>query len=237
MEEKTTLQLRREKIKTRRVLSFTLSLIILIMAFPISAMAQDPNEVIEFDLDVSDDITVNVAMPREYLGEMSEQELLDIAINEDLQDGERINIHHVGYAEQGSGCSPRGLYTFQTNLTKSGSEWAAQNFFIISVAKGATKTLQAALTQKLSIGITAGTPYSITAELDYSVSAYYSVTLQWKGPPEGSPYNSREYRVQFYAQTYRWVQDRYLVGVHAGQVSGTLNKPTRYAEYSIDRTI
>lgn len=123
--------------------------------------------------------------------------------------------------------------TYPTTLTKVGSEWKAQSYFVISVAKGQTTTLSKEFSQTLTAAVS-GSPYSITAELQASVTASYSVTHEFSGPPESSRYNSREYRVRFYAQTYNYSQDHYMSGMYIGTRTGTVDKPTRWAAYSID---
>ena len=74
---------------------------------------------------------------------MSEQDLIDIARDEGLQNGERINIHYVEVAEDVPQVEPQFIVvnTYPTHLTKVGSEWKAQSYFVISVARGQTTTL------------------------------------------------------------------------------------------------
>lgn len=222
--------------KHNRLLSLILATVMVIGIFSATpAFAADASSDVELTIQVDNTTNITATIPREYLSAVSEQDLIDIALDEGLQDGERINIHYVEVAENVPQVDPQIIVvnTYPTTLTKVGDEWAAQSYFVISVAKGQTTTLSTAFSQTLTAGIS-GSPYSITAELKASVTASYTVTHQFSGPPESSQYNSREYRVRFYAQTYNFSQDHYMSGVYIGTRTGTVDKPTRWAAYSID---
>lgn len=107
--------------------------------------------------------------------------------------------------------------------------------FVDSCAKGETKTVKYELTESL--------------KLDYSGDLYGSLGLKGSityviekgkelvGPPEGSLYNTREFRVKFYENKGTWSQKTHL---HDGRVfteTGTFTEPNRYVSYSIDRVI
>ena len=81
-----------------------------------------------------------------------------------------------------------------------------------------------------------GTPFEITAELKKSVTARYETTQKFAGPPETSAYNSREYRVQFYARTCTWTQRQ--VDIQTGKTvaskTGQADVPSKYLLYSLD---
>ena len=222
--------------KHNRLLSLILATVMAIGIFPATpAFAADANSDVEMTIQVDDTTNITATIPQEYLSVVSEQDLIDIARDEGLQNGERINIHYVEVAEDVPQVEPQFIVvnTYPTHLTKVGSEWKAQSYFVISVARGQTTTLSTEFSQTLTAGIS-GSPYSITAELQASVTASYSVTLEFSGPPESSRYNSREYRVRFYAQTYNYSQDHYMSGMYMGTRTGTVDKPTRWAAYSID---
>ena len=116
------------------------------------------------------------------------------------KDGDTIIIYDVGYASSDDkdalqGSSERlGRYNYPTSYSY-GTEWEAQNYFVISVAKGQTTTLTRAFEQTIGTSLKVGTPFEITAELKKSVTARYETTQKFAGPPETSAYNSREYRV------------------------------------------
>jgi len=224
----------------KKYISWVLVLVLVLMMIPVTttdALAVS-NDLIEIDLVITDDTTILVFVPSEYQSLISEQEMIDIAIRDGLQDGEIITFYEVGETEIPESISPFSLPTFVTTRSNFSSEWAAQNYFVISVAKGQTTTLISKFTQTLIAGITAGTPYSITAELKATITAEHSITQQFVGPPENGIHNTREFRVQFYAHNFNWTQEHYnMYGIHVGTRSGTGHEPTRWASYSIDRTI
>ena len=232
-------QYRRKEVamKHNRLLSLVLASVMSIGIFPATpAFAADARSDVELTIQVDDTTKITATIPQEYVSVVSEQDLLDIALDEGLQNGEHINIHHVEVAEDVPQVVPQFIIvvnSYPTTLTKVGSVWGAQSYFVISVAKGQTTTLSKEFSKTLTAAVS-GSPYSITAELQASVTASYSVTYEFSEPPESSPFNSREYRVRFYAQTYNYSQDHYMSGLYIGTRTGTVDKPTRWASYSID---
>lgn len=75
-----------------------------------------------------------------------------------------------------------------------------------------------------------------SSELKKSVTARYETTQKFAGPPETSAYNSREYRVQFYARTCTWTQRQ--VDIQTGKTvaskTGQADVPSKYLLYSLD---
>lgn len=74
-------------------------------------------------------------------------------------------------------------------------------------------------------------------KLNGTITKTYTKTQSFSGPPESSAYNSREYRVKFYAEkgTYKGY---YITDMGRGpSVSGSFKNPLRYAEYSIDKKV
>lgn len=126
-------------------------------------------------------------------------------------------------------------YNYPTSYSY-GTEWEAQNYFVISVAKGQTTTLTRAFEQTIGTSLKVGTPFEITAELKKSVTARYETTQKFAGPPETSAYNSREYRVQFYARTCTWTQRQ--VDIQTGKTvaskTGQADVPSKYLLYSLE---
>jgi len=224
----------------KRMFSLLIAMIMAFAAFPAtSALAETTIEPTEYEIQLDADTSIIVSVPEEYQSLMSEEDLIVIALNENLQDGERINIHYVEEIEPAQEeplASVFGIYTYNTTLSKTGSEMAVQNYFVISVAKGQVTTLKQEFIQTMSAGV-AVNAYKVTAELKASVTASHSTTQQFSGPPETSIYNSRQFRVQFYAQKYIFTQTRYFLGVASGTVRGTVDMPTRWASYSIDSTV
>ena len=111
--------------------------------------------------------------------------------------------------------------------------------FIISVAKGKTTTIKQTFTLSLSTMVSGS--YYDKAELGFKNAI--SLTIQkadtYTGPTDGEGGNSKEYRVRFYAQNWKWKQERYLMPQNQleGTKTGTAVEATRFAEYSIVRTI
>lgn len=118
------------------------------------------------------------------------------------------------------------------------SESFVRDDFIISVAKGATKSLTSTWSSTISSSVS-GTAYaSVSAGLTSSITCSHSKTETWSGPPESSSYNCREYRVKFYRYNGTWLQE--ATGWPSGHTSyynGTFTEPSRYLEYSRDLNI
>lgn len=77
------------------------------------------------------------------------------------------------------------------------------HYFLISVAKGSTKSMTSSVTRSSTVEVSATvsltTPLvdainvSLTSSYSGTVSRTYSTTTVYSGPPESSPYNSRNY--------------------------------------------
>lgn len=109
---------------------------------------------------------------------------------------------------------PFGSYTYTTTLTDEGPE-EVQDYFLTSVAKGATVTLPRAFQQKVPIEVTGDAPYD-PAALGEPLTAACDTTDEFEGPPEASSDNSRTYYVRFYVQKKSWTQTRFLNGKQDG---------------------
>lgn len=96
------------------------------------------------------------------------------------------------------------------------------------------------LSEKFSITISAnfktGVPL-LEASINNNVKAEYDTKYEFVGPLENSKYNSREFRVQFYAKDVDWVQYYYNNGKTWGRCTGTALVPTKYLLYSIDHVV
>lgn len=152
--------------------------------------------------------------------------------------------HEGVEGEESKEIEPRAGWVFSDlKTTTTQTDVALNNYFVISVAKGATTTLSAEWkkTVKSSVSINSnaqGIPAPLAGKLEVSaeVTARYTVTRKFQGPPEESPYNSRQYRVRFYGDKGTWtgIAESQVNPANRPKVSGTWTKPTRYAEYSID---
>ena len=106
--------------------------------------------------------------------------------------------------------------------------------FMASCARGETKTVTTTITVSLSPSYTGAPLGGLT--LNGSIS--YSITQgsQLVGPPEGSTYNTREFRCKFYENRGNWSQFNIILGFPV-PLSGTFKEPNHYVSYSIDRTV
>lgn len=94
--------------------------------------------------------------------------------------------------------------------------------------------METSLTYKLETTISG--EYYKDLEFNPSVSITIKSGVTYTGPGENSPYNSREFRVKFYAQKYEWTQEKYLMPQNQlmGTKTGTAIEAVKCAEYSID---
>lgn len=132
-------------------------------------------------------------------------------------------------------------------VTKTTSDALLGDYFIISVARGAEKTLSSTWTKTISssLQVTSSSssdspvPSTNTLGISASVTTSYTTTLLFRGPAESSPYNSRQYRVKFYGDKGTWSATAiWEVNIaRRVQLTGTWIKPTYYLEYSIDQLV
>lgn len=211
---------------------------VMVMALPVSALATEPVRN-EYKITTSSGARIDVAIPRELAGMVDKRDIVQLVEGENLKDGERITIWDVGVAEEPPvpEIQPQILYTYETDIFPGGDDKPWASYFVTSVARGMTLTLESEFTKTLSITITSGTPYN-SALIQGSVTAKYTETHQFVGPPEGSPYNSREYRVQFYYKDAIWFQKKLdLSGNLLGSQKGQAKLPTKYLLYSVDHAV
>lgn len=225
-----------------RLVSFMLVLA-LSMSLSIPAFAKDQidNTAIRQQVITSDGI-VEVRIPQQYANALSYDELQEIVSDENIKNGDVISIEKVvTFSDQESAVSPNfviippiQLYRYTTNKSKTGGEYVKKNVFVASVSKGQTKTIEQKITATLKTTIS-GT-YYVDLGLDASITVEVKKGETRTGPPENSEYNSREYRIKFFAQNYKWTQNKYYMatGEFVSQTSGTASVPTKYAEYCID---
>lgn len=217
----------------------TMGLIMALLLASISAAAQeDKCTTVKIDKDTE----IIVDIPEEYAAYIGEDELIDIALENNLKDGDRINVESLGFIDESNvpqqTIQPRldWTITYPTTLTLLSSNVVMKDDFIISVAKGETSQLSVeynvTVDQKIS-----GSYYTLSAELKSSVTAKFLISKIWTGPSEGSGYNSREFRVKYYGNKYNYVQQRLLDGYVSGTKEGKVTKPTKYLSYSIDHVV
>ncbi len=199
------------------------------------------SESAELSLITEDGIDVTVVVPKEIVKDINNDELQFLINSEQLRDGDSINVHEVVSLDEETYKSSiekqgRLFYNYNTILNY-GSEYKAQDYFVISVAKGQTTTLSSKFSKTLSVNFGVDVPY-VKADIGNSVTSEYSITHKFEGPSSSnSYYNSREYRVQFYAKTVNWKQEKISSGKVIETRTGVANVPTKYLCYSIDRRV
>jgi len=115
--------------------------------------------------------------------------------------------------------------------------------FIISVAKGQTKTLSTTKSFSLTSGVTSVTSGSlpgaakaeVESRLESTQSVSYNKTIKWSGPPETSKAVSRNYYITFFYDTGNFTVTRTtkLTG-NKEYYRGTFREPSHYVEWSND---
>lgn len=219
----------------KKLLSMALAAVML-MGMGTTAFASEKSTH-EISVTINPETSITVVIPNEYSNQLDSAEIKGLIENQHFNNGDVVTIHEIKEVVNSvSDVQPRFGYTYKTTKT-AGSEWKAQDYFVISAAKGQTTTLSSKFSQTLSTSITLGDAF-VKADIGGSVTAEYSVTHQFVGPPETSSYNSREFRVQFYAKTVSWTQKKVNSSNEVVETrSGKADVPTKYALYSIDRKI
>ncbi|MHA9739373.1 hypothetical protein [Robinsoniella peoriensis] len=125
------------------------------------------------------------------------------------------------------------------------SEYECKNEFKFSVAKGQKVTLKQEYKGSLK-GSYTGIPISVgNLGVNIEITGKYSKGTTYSGPPESSRYNSRRFSMKFYAVKGSYTQtqkvykyfDAKLLSTSTNKKTGTYEKPTRYASYSVDSSI
>ncbi len=171
--------------------------------------------------------------------EIQKQEELG-AIEDFIQQSDEIE----NFGTQG-GIEPQwrwyDLYLSWTTSRSYGSEYVDKDVFITSVAKGETISLKKKFTSSLGLSLESGAVYdSASAKSGLTSKVTYSVEKKhkYKGPSEKSKYNTREYRVQFYAKKcYVKQKVKGYPSKHVTTYKATYEVPVKYYSYSIDKNI
>lgn len=220
----------------KKVICIVLSLVML-LSMSVTAFAAETTDN-EISIEIDPETTITIVVPDELIGEIGTEEIDGLISSQDFNNGDVITIHEVQEATIDENIAqPYILGRVETTLSW-GNEYKAQDYFVISAAKGQTTTLSAKFSKTLTTNFAVGDDAYAKAEIGGSVTAEYSVTHEFVGPPESSNYNSREFRVQFYAKPVTWVQVKYnWLGNYVGTRTGTAYVPTKYLLYSIDHTV
>lgn len=220
----------------KKVLSLALAAVTVIGMGTTAFAKEATSRELPINIDSKTDITIVV--PNELVHQMSEVEIKGLIENQNFNDGDVITIHEINNSPSIPAPDVQPLWGYSYETTKSlGPEWKAQDYFVISAAKGQTTVLSSEFSKTITTGTTVGDPF-VKADIGGSVTAKYSVSHQFVGPPENSTYNSREFRVQFYAKTASWTQKKInSSGTVVETRTGKADIPTKYLLYSIDRRV
>ena len=224
-------------------------LLVVLMLFAVVAPAMavstevQCSDIVEIAVEGTRGTEVTAYVPAEFYSFISEEELREIAIYHNLQDGEAIVIHSVGYVQdfdENYIIGPRTVVPIvltNTTVTPTGNERRVADHFVTSVARGQSIRLSSTWTRSLSTRITAGTPLQVGGALSATISRSYSTAVWFNGPPEGGNANSREFRVRFYERNMTWRQEQVFGGVVIATRTGSGTMPTRFVSFSIDRFV
>lgn len=190
-------------------------------------------------------VTVTVEYPEELASFISEEEIKDIILEQDLSNGARIILWDVGTS---GGATPAyappartPLFQYSGKKTKTASNVVLAKKFLLSVARGQTVSLS--VERKFSCGTSFAPiiPYStvqFAPTFDASVNAVFTVGYTFTGPGNFSTNNSRSYYVHFMGDKYNWTQTKTNIRDGYQETrSGTASCPTIYKVYAIDEKI
>ena len=219
----------------KKFVCMCLIFVLLIPSLSISAFAAE-NNANHYQINIDEGTEVTVVVPSEFANKIGKTEIVSLVQDGHFNNGDVITVQEI-VENENEEIQPYLFETYETTTTATGAEYKCQDYFVISAARGQTTTLSSEFSKTITVNITAGDPF-VKADIGASVTAKYAITHQFAGPPEGSQYNSREYRVQFYAKPVSWVQTKYSSsGAWLGECAGHAIVPTKYLLYSIDHKV
>lgn len=238
----------------QKVLS-TLLIAIMLLSMNVTVFAKDNfDNNISVTIDSETDVTI--VIPNIFADEIGYEEINNLINSQSFSDGDIITVIEIGSTITDEiDTQPVFFYPMETALSNEffiqpcflnriettlswGDEYKAQDYFIISAAKGQTTTLTSKFSQTLTTNFSVGDEAYAKTDIGGSLTAEYTTSHQFVGPSESSIYNSREFRVQFYAKPVDWIQTKYnIFNNFVGTRSGTAYVPTKYLLYSIDHRI
>ena len=175
-------------------------------------------------------------------------------IIDDASDALAVTIYEVGGIEtteesisEGKNPSLRSwsppigsTHKYVTTKTVTVPSRAVRDDFVISVAKGQTIILNKEYSGTLTGNISGKYFNKAKLGIKLSVTCKYSATSKFTGPKSSDTANSREYRVRYYREDGKYIQEDYcykpngkLYGIRSH--GGTYQEAVKYAKYSIDR--
>ncbi|MDR2021924.1 MAG: hypothetical protein LBQ71_01430 [Hungatella sp.] len=146
------------------------------------------------------------------------------------------HITITGYKEADPAITPRIWWFDLTEKKTTQSDVEAKDSFVISVARGGTKTLSKTWTGSLSPTCSYKNAQN-SLSLNATITRTYSKTEKFEGPSNSSSYNSREFRVKFYEDRGTFKGQYVSDAGDSQQKSGTWKSPTKFLEYSVDRNV
>lgn len=134
--------------------------------------------------------------------------------------------------------TPRIALPGKITKTTTATKVLKYDYFVISVARGSTKKLTTTWKKSLSPSCSISALKS-SLSLAGTIERSYTKEVTFAGPPEGSKYNSREYRVKFYENRGTFTETQRIddVGHKLPDRSGSWTSPHSYAEFSIDKKV
>lgn len=128
-----------------------------------------------------------------------------------------------------------GYYIRNGKATKSGKQYKDKDTYITSVAKGQTKTLEAAMkiTRKLELS---GSYYSMSVTNGFSATVIFKTKVKYSSENMAAGTNCRKFYIRTYKQNYKRTQTKVNAKTNAimGKKTATIKKPSSSAEYSVD---
>ncbi len=230
----------------RKTVSLCLLLALIISCMCLPASAISPNEDSSKTMEVSG---TKVNLFKNAI-DIPEEIILDI-VSSNPEAG-IINVYDWGRAEENNLRDTADselpvvdrngymYYLVRTEKTVTNANAVGKEEFKFSVAKGEETTLTEEFSASLSGNFT-GSPYE-SSQLGVSgtITGKYAKGTKYSGPPESSPYNSRQFWLRFYEErgNYTQYKDYYNAEDSAylftTSTSGTYKKATTWASYSID---
>lgn len=192
------------------------------LSIPALAMSSDA------DLYVTDEKYSNVLISPE--AKDIPRDIIEKLVSES-EDDCLITIYN--YVEAEPAPTPFGAMFLPLTQTVTEEDVIADDHFIISVAKGAKKTLTKEF--KASLSASCSLPIAKTAlDLAGKIEVRHTTTEEFSGPPENSYYNSRSYYVEMHEERGTFTGHIHYFSSDPAVVSGTWSSPTYYYEYSRD---
>lgn len=134
----------------------------------------------------------------------------------------------------------------KTTLNITARRVSAKRVFQFSVAKGETVTLTRSFSASYKGSISGSVFNKADIGAEVTMKGSMDKTTTYVGPPEDSPYNSREFGIEFFEErgTYVQTRDVYRISqlgqktyLRTDKVNGTYKKPVAFASYSVNNKI